>query len=162
MHRLIPALFTVCCLAAGLTPRAPAQATQPASEPGADVRIYLMTLTPGSIIYERFGHNALVVHDPSPSAERLEERARFDGLYLKRFGQGVPRVPPLLPTDRAHHYGAFGFDQPGFVPRFIMGRMEYWTESTWADYTALAYAEDNRGVLLQELNLTAAQKLELQ
>jgi hypothetical protein len=42
-----------------------------------------------------------------------------------------------------------------------MGRMEYWTASDWADVTALLYGADNRGVLLQELNLTPAQKLAL-
>jgi hypothetical protein len=121
-----------------------------------------MTLSPGSIIYERFGHNTIVVHDPNPSAERVEERRKFDADFYAKYGGYLPDTQPLiLPTDRAHHYGAFDFDQPGFVPRFIMGRMEYWTTSEWADLTAIMYAQDNRSVLMQELNLTPKQKFEL-
>lgn len=158
------------------TPAARAQATtQPAAAatapshaggfapvPGADLRIYLMTLSPGSIIYERFGHNTIVVHDPNPSPERVDARQKFDDEFYAKYGGYLRSTEPLiLPTDRAHHYGAFDFDQPGFVPRFIMGRMEYWTTSEWADLTAILYSQDNRSVLLQELNLTPKQKLEL-
>src|SRR5436190_2259525 len=42
-----------------------------------------------------------------------------------------------------------------------MGRMIYSTESQWADLTAQTYAADGRGVLLQELSLSPAQKLEM-
>jgi hypothetical protein len=163
MRRLIPALLIIGCLSAMTPPRAGAAppATQPsAGESGAELRIYLMTFSPGSIIYERFGHDTIVVHDPNPSAERIEARREFDESFFSKYG-GYPRgLEPLLPTDRAHHFGAFDFDK-GFVPRFAMGRMQYWTVSDWADLTALLYGHDNREVLLQELNLTAAQKLEL-
>jgi hypothetical protein len=134
---------------AGLTPVA-----------GAELRIYLMTFSPGSIIYERFGHNAIVVHDPDPSPAFVEARRRFDAKYFPDVA--LPRAEPLLlPTDLAYHYGAFDFDQPGFIPRFIMGRMLYGTASAWADLTVDEYATAGRTVLLQELNLTPAQKVEL-
>jgi hypothetical protein len=163
-------MLAVCCLVVVQASRLPAAGTAapqgkltdaptPASE--TELRIFLMTLSPGPIIYERFGHNTLVVHDPDPSAERLTKRMELDDRYYRTYGEPVPRVPPLLPTDRAHHYGAFDFKQKGFVPRFIMGRMQYWTTSDWADLTALLYANEGRGVLLQELNLSPAQKIQL-
>jgi hypothetical protein len=136
-----------------------ARAQQPPAsvESGAELRVFLMTFGPGSVIYERFGHNAIVIHDPNPSAERIAERLAFEA----KLGGRLKQVPPFNTTDRAHHYGAFGFEQKGFVVRFVMGRMEYWTTSEWADLTALAYKADNRSVLLQELNLTPRQKLTL-
>ncbi len=143
---------------AAAVPRAGAAAPGPAgAEPGSELRIFLMTFSPGPIIYERFGHNALVIHDPNPPAQRVAERQAYE----MQIGGQLQAAPPFSTTDRAHHYGAFGFDQEGFVPRFIMGRMEYWTESSWADLTALVYAKDGRQVLVQELNLSPAQKLEL-
>jgi hypothetical protein len=120
-----------------------------------ELRVYLMTFSPGAVIYERFGHNVIVIHDPNPSIERMAKRAGLEDKYGT-----FPRVRPFDPTDRAHHYGAFDFGE-GFIPRFVMGRMVYWTASDWADLTALAYANENRTVLLQELNLTPAQKVAL-
>jgi hypothetical protein len=171
LRRTITPIFVflaTCAYAAGF---ARGQATtQPVAPHGggfapvaaADLRIYLMTLSPGSIIYERFGHNTIVVHEPNPSPERVEARRKFDAEFYAKYGGYLPSTEPLiLPTDKAHHYGAFDFDQPGFVPRFIMGRMEYWTTSEWADLTAIMYAQDNRSVLMQELNLTPKQKFEL-
>jgi uncharacterized protein DUF4105 len=129
--------------------------TGAAPDAGNELRVYLMTFSPGSVIYERFGHNVIVIHDPNPSIERLGERAKLEDKYGT-----FQRVRPFDTTDRAHHYGAFDFGE-GFIPRFVMGRMVYWTASDWADLTALAYARENRAVLLQELNLTPAQKLGL-
>lgn len=166
MRRAIWGILAVCCSLGAAAPRAggragaePVREALPslAQQPGAELRIYLMTLGPGSVIYERFGHNTIVVHDPNPSPRRVAERAAFEATLRGR----MPAAPPFNTTDRAHHYGAFDFEQEGFIPHFIMGRMEYWTVSEWADLTALIYAADDRTVLLQELNLTPSQKLEI-
>jgi hypothetical protein len=134
----------------------PLRASGAQLEPGAGLRVFLMTFSPGSIIYERFGHNAICIHDPNPSAELDAERTALD----VRSGP-FPQAPPFNTTDRAHHYGMFDFQQESFIFRFIMGRMEYSTVSDWADLTALSYAGEGRSVLLQELDLTPAQKLQV-
>lgn len=129
------------------------------AEPGSDLRIYLMTFSAGSLIYEKFGHNTICVHDPAPAPELVERREAFERDVVK--GR-VRKVPPFSATDRAYHYGAFDFEQESFVWRFLHGRMDYWMQSEWADVTALMYAADNRAVLLQELDLPPARKMEIQ
>lgn len=135
---------------------APALAREPTTR-GGELRVFLMTLGPGSIIYERFGHNLIVIHDPNPTPERIAEREEFE-LVNGRFKS----VPFISPTDRAYHYGAFNFGGD-FIPRFVMGRMRYWMAYDWADCIALVYGViDKRKVRLQELDLTPAQKIALQ
>src|SRR4051812_18837741 len=105
MRRARMMLLVLGLLLAGTAARASAQPTQPSglapAEPGADLRIYLMTLSPGSIIYERFGHNTIVVHDPNPTPERVEQRGQLDSAYYAKYSQYPPRGVNLLPTDRA-------------------------------------------------------------
>jgi hypothetical protein len=100
-------------------------------EPGDNLRVFLMTMGPGDQVWERFGHNALWVYD----AETGE--------------------------DVAYNYGVFSFDQPGFVRRFVLGRMLYWMVPEDAERMVRAYAYYNRSVWIQELNLTPRQRLEM-
>jgi hypothetical protein len=100
-------------------------------EAGESLRVYLMTMGPGDAVWERFGHNAIWIHDP---------------------GRGF---------DPAYNYGIFSFDQPGFVGRLMMGRMLYSMAPDDAQQLVAAYAWADRDVRVQELNLTAAQKLRL-
>ena len=68
----------------------------PAGAPlGSHLQISLMTIGPGDIYWERFGHNALVIRD---------ERAR---------------------TEIAYNWGMFDFNAEGFWPRLARGRMQY-------------------------------------
>jgi hypothetical protein len=151
---LMRARIVIAILAAVIATPAVAQ---DAATRGSELRVYLMTLGPGSLIYERFGHNLIVIHNPNPTPERVAEREQFEVDH----GRFKP-VPLLSPTDRAYHYGAFNFGGD-FLPRFVMGRMRYWMAYDWADYIALVYGIiDKRHVRLQELDLTAAQKLSLQ
>ena len=55
-----------------------------------------MTFGPGRQVWERFGHNAIWIHDP------------VDG------------------TDQAYNYGLFDFHQQNFLLRFVRGQMWYW------------------------------------
>lgn len=93
-------------------------------------RIFLMTMGPGDAVWERFGHNGIVIEDAS-------------------FGSYV------------FDWGRFSFDQPGFVPRLMKGRMQYWTEGAPTQLTISHYAQMNRSVWLQELNLTPEQAIAL-
>ena len=95
------------------------------------VRVFVMTMGPGDLVWERFGHNALWVHDP-------------------RTG-----------TDAAYNYGMFDFAQENFFKNFIQGRMRYWVAGIDAGRTLEHYAAMNRSVAVQELNLTPAQAASL-
>ena len=118
MMRLLCALLLVLAAAQAL----------PAHQPGDELRVYLMTLGPGDAVWERFGHNAIVVEDNSRG------------------------------TSIAYNWGMFDFNQPGFVPRLMQGRMLYWMAGYDTQLFANAYVQQNRSIWMQELNLTAQQK----
>ena len=116
---------------AGGAQRGPARPA-PAEEPGARLTVYLMTMGPGSAVWERFGHNAIYIHDPDRG------------------------------TDDAYNYGLFDFRQENFVLRFIQGRMWYWMAGFPAEGYVQQYVRDNRSVWLQELEMPPRARLELQ
>jgi hypothetical protein len=108
-----------------------AQGAGQSPEPGSELRVYLMTMGPGALVWERFGHNAIWIHDPA------------------------------TPPDTAYNYGLFDFRQENFLLRFIRGQMWYWMGGFPAEPYLRTYVRDNRSVWLQELNLTPAARLEL-
>jgi hypothetical protein len=58
---LISAVTTLFCLTASI-----AHGQTSAEAPrGSELRVYLMTMGPGSAVWERFGHNAIWIDDPS-------------------------------------------------------------------------------------------------
>lgn len=128
--------YMALALAATLlwTPPAPALAQQPTPGPAASdgLRAYLITLGPGAAVWERFGHNALWIHDP------------FAG------------------TDIAYHYGLFDMTDEGFMLHFLQGRMWYSMGSEPADWMIRAYRQMGRDAFVQELRLTDGQVRELQ
>jgi hypothetical protein len=98
----------------------------------AAMRVYLMTIGQGDLVWERFGHNALWVHDPARG------------------------------TDLAYNWGMFDFAQPNFLGRFLTGDTRYWMEGFDARSLAAHYGTvERRAVVVQELNLTPAQKAAL-
>jgi Domain of unknown function (DUF4105) len=106
-------------------------AQTPDSAPGSELRVYLMTMGPGEMVWERFGHNAIWIHDPATQ------------------------------PDTAYNYGLFDFRQENFLLRFARGDMWYWMAGFPADRYVQTYVRDNRSVWLQELNLPPAARLEL-
>jgi uncharacterized membrane protein len=103
--------------------------TLSSQEPGSNLRVFLMTLGPGDAVWERFGHNAVVVEDT-------------------RTGQSI-----------AYNWGMFDFNQPGYVPRLMKGRMIYWMAGYPTDAFANAYVQQNRTIWMDELNLTPQQRV---
>src|SRR5215218_7066159 len=121
---------TLAVLAAPLALAAVPARAQPLALPSrADttLRVYLLTMGPGDEVWEKFGHNAIWVHDP------------------QRGG------------DPAYNYGMFDFQQENFILNFARGRMLYWMEGFDAFVTLDHYRALNRSVWAQELNLTPAQ-----
>ena len=110
----------------------PSPGPSAAREPGARLTVYLMTMGPGEAVWERFGHNAIYIHDPD---------------------QG---------TDEAYNYGLFDFGQENFILRFVQGRMWYWMAGYPAERYVRQYERDNRSVWIQELEMPPAARLGLQ
>ncbi|MCX7557089.1 DUF4105 domain-containing protein [Xanthomonadaceae bacterium JHOS43] len=102
-----------------------ALAQSPVAEPAPQIGI--VTMTPGSEYWARFGHNAIVVDDPS-SGVRL-----------------------------SYNYGYFDFDQPGFLARFLRGQMRYRLVLMRLEDDLRGYASDGRGASVQWLDLRPEQ-----
>jgi hypothetical protein len=120
-------------LLAGALLMAPAvvQGAVQTPEPGSELRVYLMTMGPGARVWERFGHNAIWIHDPAS-----------------------------LP-DTAYNYGLFDFQQENFLLRFIRGQMWYWMAGFPSGSYVRSYVRDDRSVWIQELNIPPAARLKL-
>lgn len=101
------------------------------SPAGSELRVWLITIGQGDAVWERFGHNAIRV------------------------------VDTIRGTDVSYNWGIFDFDQVDFIPRFLRGEMLYTMAPFPTGRMLQAYARDNREVVLQELELTSAQKAAL-
>ncbi|MEO8576783.1 MAG: DUF4105 domain-containing protein [Gemmatimonadales bacterium] len=109
---------------------APARAN--AQEPGSQLTVYLLTMGPGDQVWEKFGHNAIWIHD------------EMNG------------------SDIAYHWGLFDFADKDFIPRFVQGRMRYSMGAFDMRETVAQYRQTNRTVWAQELNLSPAERQKLQ
>ncbi len=124
----IPHLFLLVFLALGLGVVPAAAQTGPDTE----LKVFLVTMGQGDEVWEKFGHNALWVHDP------------------------------VRGTDRVYNYGVFDFNSPGYWNRFVKGDWIYQLAVTDIYRTLREYRYRDRTVTAQELNLTPAQAEELQ
>ena len=91
------------------------------------LRAGVMTMEPGSEFWERFGHDAIVIEDAGS-------------------GRAV-----------SYNYGFFDMDEPGFVGNFVRGRMRYQLVALPLEYDLQSYRDEGRGVVIQWVNLDAAQ-----
>jgi len=104
---------------------------QGAAASGESLEVALLTFGPGAEVWEKFGHNAIVVLDRST-------------------GQAS-----------AYDYGRFDFRQENFVLRFAQGRMWYSMGESPAQRVIDVYTRYDRSIWLQELAMTPAQKVAL-
>jgi hypothetical protein len=77
--------------------------------------------------------------------------------FLK-FGHNAILVQPQAGPGWVFNFGTFDFSDPDLIPKFLRGRFKYWLSVGGAEATMEAYAAENRTILSQELDLTAAQK----
>ena len=119
-------------LAALALPAAAARAQAPPAAPDTGLTVVLLTMGQGDMVWEKFGHNALWIHDPAAG------------------------------TDRVYNYGIFDFASPGYWSRFIKGNWLYELGVFDVQRTLYEYRYFDRAVWAQELNLTPGQKRELQ
>jgi Domain of unknown function (DUF4105) len=102
------------------------------AQPDRELKVFLMTFGPGRQVWERFGHNALWIHDPADS------------------------------SDLAYNYGLFDFHQHNFLLRFARGQMWYWMAGYPAAAYIDQYERDNRSIWIQELELPPRAKIQLE
>jgi hypothetical protein len=98
-----------------------------ATAASAAPRIGVMTMQPGEIFFERFGHNAVVVDDPA------------------------------APSPISYNFGFFVLDEPGFLGRFVRGDMQYKLVALPVMDDLSYYRDVGRGVSIQWLDLSPAQ-----
>jgi phage terminase large subunit-like protein len=108
-----------------------AQIPDASQPPGSELTVSLMTMGVGERVWERFGHNAILV----------EDHARG--------------------TSKAYNYGLFDFNQQNFILRFVQGRMVYWMQGFDLQPTLQVYVRTNRTVWVQQLGLTPAERVAL-
>ncbi len=90
--------------------------------------VFLMTMGQGDEVFEKFGHNAIVVWDDAMNQ-------------------------PLV-----YNWGMFDFAQPNFIGRFLTGDTKYWMAPGTLDGTLAHYRQLNRTVTMQQLDLTPSQR----
>jgi hypothetical protein len=118
-------------VAGGQTPVTGDSTAAPGRPRDQEIKVFLMTFGPGRQVWERFGHNALWIHDPA------------DG------------------SDLAYNYGLFDFHQHNFLLRFARGQMWYWMAGYPAAAYIDQYQRDNRSIWIQELDLPPRAKIQL-
>ncbi len=93
-----------------------------------NLRISLLTCTPGEDLYSTFGHSAIRVTDTDSH------------------------------SDIVYNYGTFNFEEPGFYVKFIRGKLIFYISTEDFDSFVYSYQYENRGITEQVLNLTCEEK----
>ncbi len=109
----------------------PASLAAQAARADSGVIVELLTIGQGEEIFEKFGHNAIVIRDAAT------------GLAA------------------AYNWGVFDFNQPNFLGRFLSGDTKYWVAASPVQGSIDFYQSLNRTVEVQRLRFTSAQALAL-
>ena len=104
-----------------------AQSVQPDTEAKPALEISLLTIGPGPIFWERFGHNAIVIRDHDAGIEV------------------------------AFNYGIFDFEQADFLTNFARGNMRYRIAADRLGDDIEMYKEEGRSITEQRLHFTPMQ-----
>jgi hypothetical protein len=99
--------------------------------PGEELDVELVTIGPGRIYWQRFGHNAILIRDREAGTARL------------------------------YNFGIFDFAAEDFFLNFARGRMTYLLVGGPVRADLEGYLADGRSIDLQWLDLEPAAKLEL-
>jgi len=127
------ACLTLACIFALIqgvsaqTSDGPASTRSPFPNPQSRLSISLLTVGPGEIFFERFGHNAIVLRDPAS-------------------GEAV-----------AYNYGIFDFEEGDFLSNFARGRMRYRIAADELGDDLAMYREEGREIVEQPLKLSGEQ-----
>jgi hypothetical protein len=121
MKKIVAAIF-LTCLFHGL------QAQQDSS---CNIRISLLTCSPGEDLYSIWGHSALRVTDHSANADII------------------------------YNYGTFDFDDPAFYSKFTRGKLLYFVSVQRFEDFLEEYQYYQRGITEQLLDLSCSEKVKL-
>ena len=97
------------------------------SDSGTGLSIGILTVGPGEEVWERWGHNTIVVNDRDRRASA------------------------------SYNWGLFDFRQEDFILRFVRGRMWYSMGSHRTDRDLALYVYRDRSMGMQDLALTPGQ-----
>jgi hypothetical protein len=125
LPRLLSAFLLLCLLLVCTTGSAQPAAVQPTD--ATTPRIGVVTMLPGEVFFERFGHDALVVLDPAS-------------------GQAT-----------SYNFGFFDPSEPDFIGNFVRGRMMYYLVALPLEEDLAQYRDAGRGANLQWLDLPPQQ-----
>lgn len=90
--------------------------------------ISLLTVAPGDMVYDTYGHSALRVNYPDRD------------------------------MDYVYNYGLYDFNTPGFVMKFMRGKLLYKVAAGRYDNFLYHYNQDKRSIYEQKLNLNQEEK----
>jgi hypothetical protein len=111
----------------GISRSVSGQEASAAHAPAEALEVSVLTFGPGQIYWERFGHNAIVIHDPA-SGETT-----------------------------SYNYGMFDFEEENFFFNFLRGRMFYQITAENPDDEIAYYGSEGRSVTRQDLRLSPSQ-----
>lgn len=94
-------------------------------------RVALLTCQPGEVLYERYGHTAILILDNEQDIQQV------------------------------YHYGVFDFNTDYFYWKFVRGETWYELGCAPLSYFAYPYLEQNRCIYVQWLRLSQEQKQKL-
>lgn len=113
--------------------------TRPMTRPGDELDVYLLTIEPGDVVYERFAHNAIWIRDYRAETKLIDVAYNY-GMFT--FGEGLGGLVK-------------------FMAHFLSGEMDYWVEPAYTAPMIAAYGQQGRTVRAQLLEMTPAQKVAL-
>ena len=121
------ALLVLACAFGTLHAQDIATPGNAASVEEAAPRIGVLTMGPGDIFWERFGHDAIVVEDPNTGSQT------------------------------SYNFGYFDLAEDGFIGRFIKGQMQYMLVALPLQDDLVYYRDVGRGASLQWLDIAPSQ-----
>ena len=125
---LIAILFSIVWSVAFALPAPKKQANSSSIILSDSAKIYLLTCTPGTEVWSKYGHTGIRVYDPTRQ------------------------------MDIVFNYGIFSLMEKGFYLKFIQGETYYQLGIESYPYFVSFYSSIGRKTYLQELNLTQQQK----
>jgi len=96
-----------------------------------ELKISVLTCGPGTELYSMYGHNAIRIIDPDKG------------------------------SDIVYNYGTFSFDEPGFMVKFLRGKLMYYVTVAPYNHFIYEYQMTNRFVNEQVLSLNYKEKIEI-
>lgn len=97
------------------------------------ITVSLLTCSPGDMVYELYGHTAVLVSVPG--------RHRPDSVVF--------------------NYGVFNFSQPNFIWRFMVGKTDYMLQPVPYGAFKREYTMRGSEIMCQQLNLTQAEAIDI-